>query len=118
MKNIFVNGKWEALDGEYELTLAQAYRYIKGWKSWYFKKNSAKPATIRLLISTKGPKDYWKNWIQLFRDGKMVERFRIRDEASDTLSRDLPEENVDGNYIYIIDKFEPVKKVTNEGNII
>jgi hypothetical protein len=110
MKNIFVNGQWEALDGEYELTLAGAYRLIKGWKSWYFKKNSAKPATIRLFINTDGPsQDWWKHWLQLFRDGQLVDRFRIRDEASDTLSRDLPEENQNGNYIYIIEKFEPQK---------
>lgn len=114
MKNIFVNGQWEALDGEYECRLDHAYLRIKGWKKLYFKKNSNKPATIRLLIDTKGPsQDWWKHWVQLFRDGRLVDRFRIRDEASDTLSRDLPEENLDGNYIYILEKFEPQKKSGN-----
>lgn len=110
MKNILVNGQWEALDGVYELPLKSAYRLIKSWKSLYFRKNSNKPATIRLLIDTKAPtSDLWKHWLQLFRDGKFVERFRIRDEASDTLSRDLPEENTGTSYIYIIEKFEPIK---------
>ena len=113
MKNILVNGKWEALDGEYEADLGHAYWRINSWKRSYFRKNSNKPATIRLLIDTKGPsQDWWKHWIQLFRNGELIDRFRIRDEASDTLSRNLPEENLNGSYIYIIEKFEPQKHDT------
>jgi len=108
MKNILVNGKYEALDGEYEADLKHAYLRINAWKRSYFRKNSKNRATIRLLIDTKKPsQDWWKHWLQLFINGELIDRFRIRDEASDTLSRNLPEENLNGSYIYIIATFEP-----------
>ena len=102
---------WEDANHQYDLGFCS--RRIKAWKSWYFKKNSAKRATIRLLWYTKliGRELYNSYFIQLFRDGKMEEQNRIQPEAFDVLKRDLQEEDLDSYHtVFYVARFEPLKK--------
>jgi hypothetical protein len=111
MKNIFENGRMVAIDGEEELDLGLCGVYMKSWRKCYMRKNSKHRASIRITINAADlSKDFWINHLQLFVNGKRVSSQRIRDEACDVLTRDIPEERHGDMYYYQLEEFTPTEK--------
>jgi len=84
-------------DYEYhKFNLATAKRNIKNWTSRYFKANSKKRASIKLRVWCVPEESiFWKYYIELNVDGKMIEQTRITQEAFDTLNCDPNLERTD-----------------------
>jgi len=116
MRNyINADGEEVALDGEYEFDLAWCYSRIKAWKGWYFRKNSAKKAAIQIRQKYEigELEQYTKQWLELWLNHKMIEQIRIRDEAYDTLTRGMKQDEIGGgnNLIFTtLEIFIPQKK--------
>lgn len=91
MKNIFVNGHYEAIDGEYEFELSACYNTIRSWKTSYMRKNSKYDCEIKLRAFTPGTEsDFWKFYLELSVNNKTIHKDRIRHEAYDVLAKDKP----------------------------
>ncbi len=111
MKNIYENGRWVAIDGEEEFDLGFCGYKMEQWRKQYMRKNSKHRASIRVCIDAKASESiYWIHKLQLFVNGTLKESLRIREEASDTLTRDIAEMKNGNNYHYYIEEFEPAKK--------
>lgn len=109
MRNV-LNFKNElvALDGEHEFDLKWCYHQMKLWRQSYFRRNSVQDAEIMLRqkYEVGDLAHLTKNWLELSRGGKMVEQYRIKDEAYETLSRKLKEEEYPGRIVFVsLEKF-------------
>mgnify|MGYP003656622469 CR=1 FL=1 len=112
MKNYYDTEKkcYIAIDGEVEFTVTFCGMAIAGWKKRYFRKNSKKPAKVRLRCNY-GPSEqmFWKYFIELELDGKTLEQTRITKETYDQLARDKPTDNMGQIEFIDLEKFIPIK---------
>lgn len=96
-----------------EQELGYCYNRMNAWRKLYFKIRYKKRCSFRVISQSfliEG-KWYYKFFLQLFRGGELVENFRIRAEAFDTLTRGREADHQsDGVFFYTIEVFEPVKK--------
>lgn len=77
----------QAFEENKERDLATAKMIIKGWRRWYFRKNSKDPATIYVRITSilvTGSFIYFHN-LQLFQKGKLSDEIRLAPWAADAL---------------------------------
>lgn len=93
MKNIFINGHYEAIDGEIEDDLGLCNIMIRSWRTSYMRKNSKHDCYIQLrcFFPVCDP-DFWKFYLELYVNNKMVSQSRIRHEAFDVLAHEKPKE--------------------------
>ncbi len=113
MKRIYDTEKkcMMAIDGEYELELGACHNTITGWKKWYFKKNSKMSAAIRLRCTHSAPDpDHWKYYLELIRDEKLEQQYRICNEAYDVLKGQKVPESYPGVEFIELHEFKPTIK--------
>lgn len=106
-----------AIDGEYESELTGCNQIIAGIKSSYMRKNSRTPAKIILRCNYSAPnQDFWKYYLELHINGKMIQQHRICQEAYDVLKEGKPVEDFKGSVEFIIYmEFEPETKPAATG---
>ncbi len=84
-----INGQLLNDDSDYQFNLKTAKQNIKNWKRWYFRKNSKHAAKIQLRCSSAAPDPaYWKYFIELWINDKLMQQDRIMREAYDTFDYD------------------------------
>ena len=99
---------------EYKFDLKFCKMQIKGWIRWYMRKNSKYPAKI-LLRCNHTPREiiFWKYYLELWVNGKLIDQSRIIPEAYDTFDYDksLRKEQFTGLEFITYKEFIPVAKI-------
>jgi hypothetical protein len=79
---------------------------IRGFKKWYFKKNSKYPARIyaKVVFPPDCPEKYWSRYLVCEINGKPYDITSITREAFDTLTRGITPDCYQGVDFYTIAK--------------
>jgi len=98
---------------EYEFNLKTAKQDILNWKTRFFRKNSKHPAKI-CVRCFYAPEHicFWKYFLEIAVNGKIVEQYRIQKVVFDTFDYDktLPRVNYSGIEIIVLHEFKPSGK--------
>ena len=77
------------IEEEYKFDTRGCYMFINSWKRYYMRRNSKYPAVIQLRCHALGmDRRWWKHYIELWVNRKMVSQELITPEAYDSLSSD------------------------------
>lgn len=99
------------MNEEHKVDLSWCYRQMKMWRSHYCRINSTKPVRFQIRLCMPGlDQCFWKHYLELYMNDKLVEQHLIKPAASYVLTHGLSGITYQDVEFYTYESFEPKKQ--------